>query len=147
MISKPKLKLTLKSKGNIQDVLMSPLIKDHRKHDTIFILYVIKNFTLLREKFDSKLKPKHLIMKTNTHRHLHFLGNKTDEMTPGFINHCIWKIICNYLHISNSAIMESQLKLFFKNNFQNSHCGALETNPISTHEDVGLVPGLGKWVP
>ena len=27
-----------------------------------------------------------------------------------------------------------------------SHCGSVETNPTSTHEDGGLIPGLDQWV-
>ena len=27
-----------------------------------------------------------------------------------------------------------------------SHCGLVETNPTSIHEDVGLIPGLTQWV-
>ena len=29
---------------------------------------------------------------------------------------------------------------------RSSHCGAVETNLTSTHEDAGLIPGLAKWV-
>ena len=27
-----------------------------------------------------------------------------------------------------------------------SHCGAVETNPTSNHEVVGVIPGLSQWV-
>ena len=28
----------------------------------------------------------------------------------------------------------------------NSHCGSVETNLTSIHENVGLIPGLTQWV-
>ena len=34
----------------------------------------------------------------------------------------------------------------FKSPRQSSHCGAVETNPTSIQEDVGLTPGLAQWV-
>ena len=30
--------------------------------------------------------------------------------------------------------------------FGSSHCGAVETNPTSTHEGLGSIPGLAQWV-
>ena len=29
---------------------------------------------------------------------------------------------------------------------RSSHCGTVETNPTSIHEDLGLIPGLAEWV-
>ena len=29
---------------------------------------------------------------------------------------------------------------------ESSHCGPVEMNPTSIHEDVGLIPGLTQWV-
>ena len=39
-------------------------------------------------------------------------------------------------------------KKSFKNMIHNgsSPCGSAETNLTSTHEDTGLIPGLGQWV-
>ena len=38
-------------------------------------------------------------------------------------------------------------KKYFKTNFLgSSHCGSMETNPISIHDDVGSMPGLTQWV-
>ena len=36
------------------------------------------------------------------------------------------------------------MKLKFK--MESSHCGAVEMNPASIHEDAGLIPGLTHWV-
>ena len=33
-----------------------------------------------------------------------------------------------------------------ENNFWSSHCGPVETNPPSIHENAGSIPGLGQWV-
>ena len=30
--------------------------------------------------------------------------------------------------------------------FGSSHCSEVETNPISIHEDAGLIPGFAHWV-
>ena len=35
---------------------------------------------------------------------------------------------------------------FEKLKLGSSHCGTVETNPTSVHEDVGLIPGLAQWV-
>ena len=29
---------------------------------------------------------------------------------------------------------------------RSSRCGAVETNPTSIHQDVGLIPGLAQWI-
>ena len=36
-------------------------------------------------------------------------------------------------------------KLEAKEESESSHCGSLETNPASIHEDVGSIPGLDQW--
>ena len=33
-----------------------------------------------------------------------------------------------------------------KNAFRSSHCGSAVTNPTSSHENVGSIPGLAQWV-
>ena len=33
-----------------------------------------------------------------------------------------------------------------KKNQGSLRCGTAETNPISSHEDAGLIPGLTQWV-
>ena len=36
---------------------------------------------------------------------------------------------------------------FYLRNLKGSSCrGSVVTNPKSTHEDVGLIPGLAQWV-
>ena len=32
------------------------------------------------------------------------------------------------------------------NKLGSSHCGSVETNPASIHQDAGLIPGLTQWV-
>ena len=38
------------------------------------------------------------------------------------------------------------LSFFLSLKFWSSHCGAVEINLTSIHEDVGLIPGLAQWV-
>ena len=37
-------------------------------------------------------------------------------------------------------------QLTFRKLVWSSYCGAAETNPTNTHEDVDLIPGLGQWI-
>ena len=53
--------------------------------------------------------------------------------------YCLLCFCCCQLHF----ILFLFLKKFF---IRSSHCGAVETNPTSIHEDVGLIPGLVQWV-
>ena len=36
--------------------------------------------------------------------------------------------------------------LTFKTHVGSSHCGAVETNPTSIHEDKDSIPGLAQWI-
>ena len=45
----------------------------------------------------------------------------------------------------SNLVKEIDLKIQKRFN-QEFLCGAAETNPTSTHEDVGLNPGLTQWV-
>ena len=38
-------------------------------------------------------------------------------------------------------VIEGSLKI---KNLRISHCGTVETNPTSIHEDAGLIPGLAQ---
>ena len=40
----------------------------------------------------------------------------------------------------------NQKRIALKIFFGSSHCGTVETNPTSIHEDVGLIPGFVQWV-
>ena len=33
-----------------------------------------------------------------------------------------------------------------RKNFRSSHCGSVETNPTSYHEDAVSIPGLNQWI-
>lgn len=46
--------------------------------DATFMLYLLQNISLLREKPDLKMRSKDLIMKQNTYRHVYFLRKKMD---------------------------------------------------------------------
>ena len=42
---------------------------------------------------------------------------------------------------------KKMFKVFFlKIKRRSSHCGSVETNLTSMHEDSGLIPGLAQWV-
>ena len=57
---------------------MFSFVKNYSECDVTFMLYLIQNISLLREKPDLKMRSKHLIMKQNTYRHVYFLRKKMD---------------------------------------------------------------------
>ena len=57
------------------------------------------------------------------------------------IQNNLWKrqTISWYIHQEGRIILKSI-------RIGSSHCGAVETNPTSIHEDEGSIPGLSQWV-
>ena len=45
--------------------------------------------------------------------------------------------------IARSVIYQRELKMCV---YRSSHCGSVETNPTSIHEDAGSIPGPVQWV-
>ena len=44
----------------------------------------------------------------------------------------------------NNKVVERNLMEKYQEG--SSHCGSAVTNPVSIHEDLGLIPGLTQWV-
>ena len=57
------------------------------------------------------------------------------------MDYSINTILGNTIGISVKVIIN-----FINKKLVSSHCGAVETNLASIHEDVGLIPGLAQWV-
>ena len=48
--------------------------------------------------------------------------------------------------LENSATILGFVLFCLLNSSGSSHCGTLEINPTSIHEDEGSIPGLAQWV-
>ena len=71
-----------------------------------------------------------------------------------FINHGLkWRLENNLvilIHIHFYSEVSPEIIVYRKKMFskfsRNSHCGSVETNLTSIHEDTGLIPGLTQWL-
>lgn len=75
-ISKPKEKSDLKVSRKYLGCFYVLFVKNYC--DATFMLYLLQNISLLREKPDLKMRSKDLIMKQNTYRRVYFLRKKMD---------------------------------------------------------------------
>ena len=55
---------------------------------------------------------------------------------------CVWALRHPEVFEDEIQCLVFALKLLSRS----SHCAAGETNPITIHEDTGLIPGLAQWV-
>ena len=56
---------------------------------------------------------------------------------------CVTCVIENYTKTCTQILIES---FFITANTWSSHCGSVEMNPNSIHEDTGSIPGPAQWV-
>ena len=52
----------------------------------------------------------------------------------------------DYGDVTDCPCLTFLLAPSLKSSERSSHCGTMETNPISIHEDSGLIPDLDQWV-
>ena len=51
-----------------------------------------------------------------------------------------------WMELETFILREVSQKEKYKYHMRHSHCGSVETNLTSIHEEAGLIPGLIQWV-
>ena len=73
-----------------------------------------------------------------------FKEKKNSNIVIIFAAHRKKKTLNSFYEFSIDNIFIN-VKTSQKENFRSPHCGSVETNPTSIHEDLGLIPGLAQW--